>query len=325
MACRVCWVEVPVTTRRRFKKKEIEGEIAFPSGALTAMLLALTAGACAYTPISPLADAMMRNKHAMAAAKYLLSRTSRSSMQFNGGRDRFQNLDAPDAILALAKTLADRDPAQDRRGVYGKFEPPLVSPFCWIAALLAEAGGLELRVGLVELHDLVAGDRRQILGQDVLSQRVAEGRGDGSVARRPRGPRRRRGRGRRALGDDLERPGARFERVAHNAFSAAFKDPRFPPLQAAELSNLTLQISVLSAPVEVTFSGEQDLLQQLVPQQDGLILQEGQRRATFLPQVWEQLPQPAQFVQQLKAKAGLPQNYWSPRLRVQRYRVQKFI
>ena len=88
-----------MTTRRRFKKKEIEGEIAFPSGALTAMLLALTAGACAYTPISPLADAMMRNKHAMAAAKYLLSRTSRSSMQFNGGRDRFQNLDAPDAVI----------------------------------------------------------------------------------------------------------------------------------------------------------------------------------------------------------------------------------
>ena len=70
-----------------------------PSGALTTMLLALTAGACAYTPISPIADAMMRNKHAMAAAKYLLSRTSRSSMQFNGGRDRFQNLDAPDAVI----------------------------------------------------------------------------------------------------------------------------------------------------------------------------------------------------------------------------------
>lgn len=112
--------------------------------------------------------------------------------------------------------------------------------------------------------------------------------------------------------------------VAHNAFSAAFKDPRFPPLQAAELSNLTLQISVLSAPVEVTFSGEQDLLQQLVPQLDGLILQEGQRRATFLPQVWEQLPTPEQFITHLKLKAGLPADYWSDRIRVQRYRVEKF-
>ena len=81
----------------------------------------------------------------------------------------------------------------------------------------------------------------------------------------------------------------------------------------------------VSAPEDLDCESEAELLQALVPGEDGLIIAEGQHRATFLPQVWEQLPQPAQFVQQLKAKAGLPQNYWSPRLRVQRYRVQKFI
>lgn len=116
-----------------------------------------------------------------------------------------------------------------------------------------------------------------------------------------------------------------LEDVCQNAFNAAFRDFRFPPLQADELPQVQVEVSVLSAPEDLDCESEAELLQALVPGEDGLIIAEGQHRATFLPQVWEQLPQPAQFVQQLKAKAGLPQNYWSPRLRVQRYRVQKFI
>ena len=114
------------------------------------------------------------------------------------------------------------------------------------------------------------------------------------------------------------------EDVVHNAYSAAFRDTRFNPLQAHELSGLTLQVSVLTAPTEVLFQDEADLLQQLVPGKDGIILEEGYHRATFLPQVWDQLPQPELFMAHLKNKAGLPSNYWSDALRIQRYHVEKF-
>jgi AmmeMemoRadiSam system protein A len=112
--------------------------------------------------------------------------------------------------------------------------------------------------------------------------------------------------------------------VAHNAFSAAFRDPRFPPLEQHELEGLSLDISVLGTPEAMTFSSEQDLLRQLRPGVDGLILEEGGRRGTFLPSVWESLPQPADFLNQLKLKAGLPAHYWSDNIRVWRYRTESF-
>lgn len=112
--------------------------------------------------------------------------------------------------------------------------------------------------------------------------------------------------------------------VAHNAFSAAFRDPRFPPLDETETADLTLDISVLGTPETMTFSSEQDLLQQLRPGVDGLILEEHGQRGTFLPSVWESLPQPADFLRQLKRKAGLPENYWSDTLRVWRYTTETF-
>lgn len=112
------------------------------------------------------------------------------------------------------------------------------------------------------------------------------------------------------------------EDVTQNAFAAAFRDPRFSPLAHAELDELQISISVLSPAEPMVFNGEQDLIQQLTPGIDGLILQEGGNRGTFLPAVWEQLPDPGQFLQQLKLKAGLATDYWSDTLQVSRYRTE---
>jgi AmmeMemoRadiSam system protein A len=112
--------------------------------------------------------------------------------------------------------------------------------------------------------------------------------------------------------------------VAENAFAAAFRDPRFAPLQAQELADLSLDISVLSRPQRMSFTSEQELLTQLRPKQDGLILQAGSNRATFLPSVWESLPEPARFLRQLKLKAGLTADYWSEDIRAWRYGSECF-
>jgi AmmeMemoRadiSam system protein A len=112
--------------------------------------------------------------------------------------------------------------------------------------------------------------------------------------------------------------------VAENAFAAAFRDPRFPPLRDSELSGLEIHISILTPSEPIRFTSENDLLAQLKPGIDGLILQEGLNRGTFLPSVWEQLPTPKDFLQHLKQKAGLPAEYWSESLRVWRYCTEIF-
>ncbi len=112
------------------------------------------------------------------------------------------------------------------------------------------------------------------------------------------------------------------EDIAENAFAAAFEDPRFPPLAADELDELDIHLSILTPAEPVSFSSEQDLLNQLQPHIDGLILQEGSRRSTFLPSVWEQLPEPTQFLRHLKQKAGLPPNYWSETIKAYRYTTE---
>ena len=114
------------------------------------------------------------------------------------------------------------------------------------------------------------------------------------------------------------------EDVAQNAFAAAFKDPRFPALSADEFSDLSIHISILTPAEPLAFSSEQDLIGQLQPGIDGLILQDGFRRGTFLPSVWETLPNPEQFLRHLKQKAGLPSDYWSDNIRIYRYRTEMF-
>jgi hypothetical protein len=112
--------------------------------------------------------------------------------------------------------------------------------------------------------------------------------------------------------------------VRENALGAAFRDPRFAPLQRSEFETVVVEVSLLGRSEPMRFSGEPELLAQLVPGRDGLVLEVGERRATFLPQVWEALPVPRNFVAALKQKAGLPQDFWSAALKARRYRVAKW-
>jgi len=113
--------------------------------------------------------------------------------------------------------------------------------------------------------------------------------------------------------------------VQHNAMAAAFRDPRFAPLSVAEWPGLAVEVSLLDAPQPLpAFATEAEALSALVPGEDGVILQWGSHRATFLPQVWEQLPEPREFMAALKRKAGLPMDFWAPDVQLQRYRVRKY-
>jgi AmmeMemoRadiSam system protein B/AmmeMemoRadiSam system protein A len=114
------------------------------------------------------------------------------------------------------------------------------------------------------------------------------------------------------------------EDVAHNAAAAAFRDPRFQPLSRAEYPDLELHISVLSAARRVATSSREELVQILRPGVHGLILQQGPHHATYLPSVWEQLPDPEQFIGELRHKAGLPREGWSDRLQASVYTSCEF-
>ena len=113
--------------------------------------------------------------------------------------------------------------------------------------------------------------------------------------------------------------------VRANAVAAAFGDPRFPPLAAFEFGKVEVEVSLLTADEPIDVVDEDDLLARLRPGLDGLILQFGQRRATFLPQVWDALPDPREFLAALKRKAGLPEEFWSPQVNVSRYGVTKWV
>lgn len=112
--------------------------------------------------------------------------------------------------------------------------------------------------------------------------------------------------------------------VAENAFAAAFRDPRFDPMIEEELDGLDIHISVLSEPEKMSFTSEDDFLKQLRPGIDGVILQEGWNRGTFLPSVWDELSNPVDFLRHLKMKAGLPMTYWSSSLQAWRYTAEYF-
>lgn len=114
------------------------------------------------------------------------------------------------------------------------------------------------------------------------------------------------------------------EDVHANARAAAFGDSRFLPLPVAELSAVTLEVSLLSAPEPLPVKSEREALASLRPGVDGLILELGEYRSTFLPQVWEQLPERREFLVQLKRKAGLAPGHWSPDVKLWRYTVTKW-
>lgn len=112
------------------------------------------------------------------------------------------------------------------------------------------------------------------------------------------------------------------EGVAANAVRAARQDPRFPPLTAAELARTRVEVSVLSAAEPLAVTSEDEALAALRPGVDGVIFAAGGRQATFLPQVWEQLPDPRTFLAHLRRKAGLAADYWGPDVHLSRYTVQ---
>lgn len=114
------------------------------------------------------------------------------------------------------------------------------------------------------------------------------------------------------------------EDVRQNAVAAAFRDPRFSPLSADEFNATRVEVSLLSAAEAMDFTDEKDALSQLRPGVDGVILEYGMHRGTFLPQVWEQLPDRQQFMAQLKRKAGLPADFWADGVKLSRYTVTKW-
>ncbi len=151
-----------------------------------------------------------------------------------------------------------------------------------------------------------------------------------------------------AVSEDLRRPGASFVTltiggelrgcigsiearrplvldVRENAVAAAFHDPRFPPMSPQELDRTHIEISVLTPPQPLQYDDPVDLLIRLRPGVDGVIIERGWHRATFLPQVWEKLPDPREFLAHLCLKAGLPpDDYRRPGLRVYTYQVESF-
>ena len=112
--------------------------------------------------------------------------------------------------------------------------------------------------------------------------------------------------------------------VAHNAHGAAFADPRFPPVKEAEVEGLRIKVSVLSPAAPMQVGSEAELVAGLRPGVDGLVIEDGDKRATFLPGVWEGIPEPERFVRALAKKAGWPAGHWSDTVRVRRYTTEEF-
>jgi hypothetical protein len=115
------------------------------------------------------------------------------------------------------------------------------------------------------------------------------------------------------------------EDVREHAIAAALEDPRFPPVDQSELNRISLEISRLTAPLPLEYSSGDDLLKKLRPHVDGVILRDEYRRATFLPQVWEKIPDPVEFLEHLCQKMGAHPNTWRTKsLQVFIYQVEEF-
>ena len=115
------------------------------------------------------------------------------------------------------------------------------------------------------------------------------------------------------------------EDVREHAIAAALGDPRFPPVDENELSRIRLEVSRLTVPHPLEYSSSDDLLAKLCPHVDGVILKDDHRRATFLPQVWEKIPNPSDFLDHLCAKMGARSNLWrNTKLQVYVYQVEEF-
>jgi AmmeMemoRadiSam system protein A len=113
--------------------------------------------------------------------------------------------------------------------------------------------------------------------------------------------------------------------VRDHAIAAAFQDFRFPPVQANEMKDISIEISYLTQPELLSYENPDDLLKKLRPNIDGVVIQDGVRRATFLPQVWEKIPDPAEFLGQLCMKMGASPDLWrKKKLQIKTYQVEEF-
>jgi hypothetical protein len=112
--------------------------------------------------------------------------------------------------------------------------------------------------------------------------------------------------------------------VRENAVAAAFHDPRFMPLSRVEFDEIRVEVSLLSPTEALVVVSEEHALASLRPDVDGVVFEYRHYRSTFLPQVWEQLPEPAEFMAHLKRKAGLPMDFWAEDVRLSRYTVSKW-
>ncbi len=116
-----------------------------------------------------------------------------------------------------------------------------------------------------------------------------------------------------------------WQDVCEHTAQAALKDYRFPPVTPDEAPQIKIEVSVLTPPQPLTYASPDDLLLKLRPQVDGVTLSDGRRRATFLPQVWERIAQPEQFLSMLCEKMGLPPDTWRrAQMGVETYQVEKF-
>ena len=115
------------------------------------------------------------------------------------------------------------------------------------------------------------------------------------------------------------------EDVREHAIAAALNDYRFPPVRISELSQIEIEVSRLTTPISLEYDGPEDLLSRLRPGVDGVVIRDGMRRATFLPQVWEKLPDPAEFLDHLCAKMGATPGLWRQKhIDVLIYQVEEF-
>jgi AmmeMemoRadiSam system protein A len=112
--------------------------------------------------------------------------------------------------------------------------------------------------------------------------------------------------------------------VWRNAWASAFDDPRFEPVSEGEFDDLTVAVSLLSPLEPVAAVTEEEIIAVLEPHRHGLVIAYGEHRATFLPQVWSSLPTAGAFLGELKAKAGLPRDFWSPAMEAWRYTTETF-
>ena len=115
-----------------------------------------------------------------------------------------------------------------------------------------------------------------------------------------------------------------LEDIKANAVGAAFRDPRFSPLTVDEFPRTSVELSLLSALEPIRFEDEADAVAQLRPGVDGVVFEYGYHRSTYLPQVWEDLPNASEFLAHLKYKAGLPPDFWDAEVKLARYTVSKF-